>query len=1389
MTNTNYPVMKKVLCMLCLCFGLTVHAQNAFYDAQVLARLDTAELKQILDLDDLRTKAVELKAKDFQGFETEAPEDIRQSIKNALKAIGIEKTAINKLAPNAENYDLALAWVIADLKNEKHSGNWAKFAECFDDICADWSPNRKNEDPEVDQIIVQWKLDSYTDRINSIKANGFKLSDEERFKLEAIDSFIKTPFGAGSVPDLSILPQVRAKFEDFVRSLSSKDKSNLNTVGVILGYDATTRLSGAGSDGGRLTGSTLSLPGTIASAVAPGAAFQSQLIDALGTFIATRFKEEVTATYLNRFKEWVGKIPEIQTLLPHTWQLFDTEDPFEYVSLGQKWRTAFHEDLKEIPINLRDLIWKSKPGERWNNLKQKTAFHFIDLGVTLGDKMARGLHPSEILQHLEDRFSPVLNKGRNNALDESIFRSVHLLNLLQKNFLDTTKATNGQFDFVWIHFDDLAQLDMPKEREYFSALLYRQDRDLFDELFAKGSIFTDAAGWKEKVSAKKTDSLSADAKQLYHNFEIFLGHTKEFLNLLREVENQIKAFKTALNAGEKAPELFEKYSRAFFDLLRDFDKMYSDISGKGSLINPKVFTYTDIALDIYGSIVRKDFHEVISGITRLIRELFKPDEDGTRLQKAAFYAVAVLESSSEFETLAKEFKSNPAQLREVLRNVGLLALEPGLTKESLEGKLKKLDPEMGFRYNDLNPDFRQILLNLSWKGYTRLQSEMERYPGVTEVSAVLTFVLEEGSIQEAVDALKGEGLAFVNSLKSKALGWVTAPVFPAKEVGAWVKGQLQILGTAGAALAEKVEKALGRIHDKVASILNNRPSLAAAIHWGTELYENFDGIDDLLKGQEKLMSQLKNQLPGILLSPDLDPAALKKRLEGIFVGDDLQKVRNLLMAAIENTHTKVWHILNRFPSLAQTADLVASFLESNQNLAQVLNSVGNEAVTFKKYLLSKLPLQLLYPEFDSVGVSQLLGDFKIADKAVLKEWQISAIEQAFSGLHSKVQSIIRNGGDRLEFAALMTRQFLEGKKSLRTILRSYESRGKEVVGQLVGVLTQTLTGTDQAWKVVSGKLNTNLLALKGPDGSSPLLSEEEAKTIVSNTEDLYTYIQNYLSGDAVVNTFNQKVLMDLIKYGSFMVEIVNAKNADEMKAAIEQVVLPPGSYIIKRKSLFSVTISAHPGLLFGAENGLGGQTDANPSVSARNWDFNAGVTAPIGLEFSWGFRTRNRNKAGVKPIPVSISHSFKNEKAKKNHKLKRDETEKCKERYLRGDSWGVFIGVLDLGAVVSARLSGDTLGLPTDLKLVQVFSPSVYLTYGFKNAPISLGAGIQYMPQLRKIIRLDDEGNDLGDGSFATNSLFLGARITWDMPLLSIYQKKYKFKGGSKGSRKIKKLF
>jgi hypothetical protein len=155
----------------------------------------------------------------------------------------------------------------------------------------------------------------------------------------------------------------------------------------------------------------------------------------------------------------------------------------------------------------------------------------------------------------------------------------------------------------------------------------------------------------------------------------------------------------------------------------------------------------------------------------------------------------------------------------------------------------------------------------------------------------------------------------------------------------------------------------------------------------------------------------------------------------------------------------------------------------------------------------------------------------------------------------------------------------------------------------------------------------------------------------------------FINDNAIANDETRE---RLVKYLSFAANLSSAKTSDEVKEALNAVALPPGSYSIKQRSAFNISLNGYVGY---------------------NWDFNGGlyangVYAPVGFSASCGLGRKH------------------------------------------GGALTLFAAVIDVGALVAYRLqNGVTDDLKQDIRLESILAPSAQLFIGIPKTPIAAGIG------------------------------------------------------------------
>jgi len=166
-------------------------------------------------------------------------------------------------------------------------------------------------------------------------------------------------------------------------------------------------------------------------------------------------------------------------------------------------------------------------------------------------------------------------------------------------------------------------------------------------------------------------------------------------------------------------------------------------------------------------------------------------------------------------------------------------------------------------------------------------------------------------------------------------------------------------------------------------------------------------------------------------------------------------------------------------------------------------------------------------------------------------------------------------------------------------------------------------------------------------------------------------------------------------YSLFFAQLSDANSSEEVKAILKAVTVPSTSFGLKRKPLeFHVSTSSYFGICGG--------------LSKRNGDTKnfVGLSAPIGIEFSYGFA-----KYG------SVSLLFE---------------------------------LMDFGPAVNSQLYN----IDTNISFNEIINPGITIYYGLKHLPVAIGLGI-------------NGGQDIFTDGKSQGSIFVS--LNMDMPLFMFY--------------------
>lgn len=214
------------------------------------------------------------------------------------------------------------------------------------------------------------------------------------------------------------------------------------------------------------------------------------------------------------------------------------------------------------------------------------------------------------------------------------------------------------------------------------------------------------------------------------------------------------------------------------------------------------------------------------------------------------------------------------------------------------------------------------------------------------------------------------------------------------------------------------------------------------------------------------------------------------------------------------------------------------------------------------------------------------------------------------------------------------------------------------------------------------------------------------------------------------------------KVGLFLTDVSDAKSSKDLSNVVQKYALPPASYKVKKASLHSWFFNAYVGPYIGYEfltRSVTINTTSN-TTTASNYQNGLvyGLSAPIGITYARPPRKRTSSDKFV--------GSF---------------TKKREARYLGASSLSITFSILDIGAVVSYRLTNTQDVLPQEFKWEQFISPGLHIAKSIPHTPLVVAISGVYTPLVRSINTADRQ----------YSAFRLQAGVFFDIPLFTIYAK------------------
>lgn len=393
-----------------------------------------------------------------------------------------------------------------------------------------------------------------------------------------------------------------------------------------------------------------------------GAILGGPAIEAIGIVIADRFREELTISFLNNFREKLRKEQYLGEIFPNAKRILLYDDPFKHKAWLTSFRGALKKDLDAIPENIPSLLEKLAEDSRLDQKQQKTIKIFLaayEPGLTLAQNPEKSYAASTTL--LANVIKLLQDATVVENVSNEVVAGLSFSNMILKEFGDDTGSD-------WVSSQKLNELASFEVSRLMLGLTIEKNKEKLSKL--KIGSNDNLYGWLRDQSKSASDFVTKSVT--------FVKKTSKNIEaVLKEVNSlqQVKAQKGKLTFADF--EAVIKKSLETIVYLTDND-LTKEIAGKGNdkvkNIIEKTKKSAEFAMDINTSIANKEYFMIATTTLEFVEEVIPQDvlDSSKVLQEFLKYsnlAINVVSAEDPKELVdALEASILPAQSYRLKRN-------------------------------------------------------------------------------------------------------------------------------------------------------------------------------------------------------------------------------------------------------------------------------------------------------------------------------------------------------------------------------------------------------------------------------------------------------------------------------------------------------------------------------------------------------------------------------------------------------------------------------------------------------------------------------------------------------------------------------------------------
>lgn len=196
---------------------------------------------------------------------------------------------------------------------------------------------------------------------------------------------------------------------------------------------------------------------------------ESMVLDALARFVAKRMKQELQASFFERFNALLhdSSYVEIRLLFPNTTRLI-TRGSVDYSAIIQLLRNSFEQDLQQLLFNLNHLLVDRRyasllnppSGAPADRLRLAQALRYTHVALAVLEELQNGTHPRTVIAQLDQRLQSM------SGFPIRVREAAQVLNILSESFLTESDLTQ-----VWAKSSEIEALLKPANKGQLSCFL------------------------------------------------------------------------------------------------------------------------------------------------------------------------------------------------------------------------------------------------------------------------------------------------------------------------------------------------------------------------------------------------------------------------------------------------------------------------------------------------------------------------------------------------------------------------------------------------------------------------------------------------------------------------------------------------------------------------------------------------------------------------------------------------------------------------------------------------------------------------------------------------------------------------------------------------------